>query len=517
MDAGMLRGAFRSGGSSYDFETGICCIDATSLEGRFIDTGTEVEFVHETTHWLTEALTSIGQLLAFVKSSRGPDLVEAARFDPELRKFIHRQTKTEEGLLRRPVVPNWNDFDNWPNVHEKYDVFFEKLLLDVRLETILCHRQRVENHPTSELAVMAHALGRYSEWMLHNELIADNTYTQQMLEKFVDNSSKSKWFQTKPIYRGHYYTTTDLIEAIAVCSEFVWAMRYGVASTYGPSRLNRIRNSRYIAPIREILFGLGRLVSTQEISKNIVQILIILCASLNPPIPPLETPNYDHFAWEHIYPPLRFLRFFQNSAVVKYSGNARNFDPPNFNYEAELFQSYVYQLMDPPDRNFAIRIPEKVDHSAFAKLPHEHQIDQESGIWKGETAPLTPYDLRLYAASQLRIALHSAGLETLEATILYGDLKPVSRFSVPILTIRRPKNISDETTVPINSQLIDNPEALSWYLHFTGIQTAALDIVFRSGPVKYGEYLRVFNDLDPNWVKEIERRSRTTWDRVFAS
>ncbi len=517
MDVAKLRVPFRSGGSLYDFETGICFVDTDKLEGGgVVDPAVEVEFEHETAHWLTEAISPIGQFLAFIKAAKGVDLVHAAPGDTDLRSRLRRKMEAGDMQSHAPIYSRWSSFDEWPDEFGRLDIVIERMLLDVRADAVLCHGHTIVATPESRLAVLAHAMGRYSEWLNTFPLVKNESYMQPQLEKFVENSLRSGFFTVNPVYRGHPYTTIDLIEAVAFCREVIWAKKHGIVDLYLPARLEKLSGTGYIAPVVEILYGLGELTTAGTIAANILRITIIICAALNPPLPPIESPDYDRYAWEHVFPPLRFLLFFQNADKhFKKGWRLTRCGGAAFDDDAHAFQELVYKTMDPPNRSFRVHVLENSVFDSFNALPNQHCLN-EHGLWMCKGRLLHPYDLRLSAAFQLKMALSELGIHTMEEALFHGDLKSVTRYCVPVATIRTGNFAPSDVTVPVNSQLLQGSEVVSWFLHHTAVQTSGLDFLFRQGPVEFGAYLEVLPQISPAWTKEIGTRARALWTGLLS-
>lgn len=512
IDVSHLRTPFRSGSSLYDFESGICFLDSDRLEdGANLDLEIEAEFTHETAHWLTEALTSTGQFLSFVKSAKGDDVLKATSSSSGFREIVSRRLDTSSATRDRPVFDKWDDFEEWPSEHGAFDVFIEKLLLDVRADAILCHGQTIKARAEFRLATLAHSIGRFSEWLNDYPLLDNKSYTQRSLDKFVRNSIRSGNFSVDPVCSDHYFTTTDLFEAIAVCAEVAWAIRNDYTDTYPARRFETLKGTRYLAPIQEVLKLFDQVLSVQSLTKYVMEITIILSASINPPIPPLETPNYDIFCWEHIFPPSRFINFI--SSVTHNSGEfekLKKLSNISFDDTAQKFQDFVYSLMGPPERTFHVHTVENADLNAFNDLPDNCNLN-EHGIWIHNDRLLTPYNLRLNSVFQLKMALYNKDVFSLEEAIFRSDLKDMTRYCVPVATLRVGQFEQAPDVVPLNSQILLSSESLSWFLSFTGVQTAALDLLFRPGLIQFGGFIDAFPNIRPSWVTEISRRSEGVW------
>lgn len=511
-----IRSPYNAGRSQYDMETGICLVNAAHInEESIIDPRVEVEFLHESIHWLTEAMTSIGQFIVFLKSTKNIDLFLASYTNDDVHNFLKKALQNDSpGSC---ILQHWENFDYFPTIfHNEKDAIIHNWIGLFRADALLSHWPRIPHNGEALAWTITGSLEHYSQWLNRQDYLDNNYFTPDKCDHFIHNSLSSYHYRNIQKYQDILCSTVDIFEAIGVCSEFIWAQRNNITDIYGQSRLEEIFDSSYMAPIKMILRANNDLVSLKSIMINLLPITIILEAALNPPIPPLENSDPEIYSFEHVYPPLRLLRFLnENSKQAQFTNTSR---PTGFTFDetAQKYLYFVYNVMDPPGRTWKVHVTENNDEfSAFKALPQREQLENMY-FWFHKKRIITPYSLRLWASLKLKLPLSDKDIQHLSQVLFCNDLKDLTNYSEPVLTLLQKKIKPGASLISIHSHLFTDPEVLEWYLVNTAIQYSFVDALLGNEKPNYCKFLGKTTGQETEWGKELERRISSIINSVFS-
>lgn len=506
-----LRAPLYSSGSHYDLDTGVCLVDAKQLFSQVIvNPTTEGTFVHETAHWLTEAMTSMGQLLVFLKCVRDHDILRALVSSPAVRRLIlDRMT----GPVSRPIIEQWDSYGYSPTpIGGREDAVFQNWVGNFRAEAVFCHGEQIDWDLGSRVATVAGAMEYYTDFLNASPYLNNRTFGSRESDRFMENSLRRGWLSESALPALQSCGTIQLFEALGVMAEYVWASKEGIRSEYGQMRFDVIRRTSYFAPIREILLALGVLATVDTVVAYSAMILTVLEVALNPPIPPIENCSFNEMSWQHVYPPLRFARIIsllprlRPQRLSQEGGSDRDVAP---RYMSEI----LYRAADPPGRDWHVRITENIDLNVFCELPSRSPMENMFA-WISNGRWLLPYDLRMWCAAQLRLMLSQEGITTLSQAILAPSLK-FTRYSDPLITLRGEDAPAGSSDIPAGSQLIQSSEVLEWYLVNCGVQYAGADILLGKEHIVYHPYGGYGDIGGTNWFPELEGRSAAMLESIL--
>lgn len=510
MDRVRIREPLRAGLSRYDLDTGVCLVDTAELMTATATFDAKIEFAHETAHWLTEAFTSIGQFLVFLKGARDEQVMRGIVSDPVVKRLFQARALQDEG---KPLFPDWH--------HERFsavrgggetDHLFDYWVGNFRAETLLMRHRALPMDLGNRIALVAGAMEGYVQHLNGSKLLNNPSFETRHADRFIENSLRRYLHLSTAVEDSWVCETVELVEAVAVCAELLWAQKQGNLPNFAATRLKTLsKETRYLLPVEYILAALGESLTAETVLKHIKLILMVLECALNPPIPPIEDFTFREFDLSHIFPPMRF-----NTALWAISQpgalDGLSFDRIYDDQVDWAFQLKLFQAVDPPGRNFGVRIVETKDFDVFCDLPKRAPLENMF-VWGNKGRLLTPFSLRLWSANQFRLTAANAGITTLTQALLVEDLRKVNRFCEPIVTLRSRNRDDKGKTIPANSQLLDAPEVLEWFLVLTGAHYVIANFLVEDGPLDYFGFLHGGDFEDRPWARELRRRA----DAAFAS
>ena len=178
------------------------------------------------------------------------------------------------------------------------------------------------------------------------------------------------------------------------------------------------------------------------------------------------------------------------------------------------FQLTIYRALDPPGRDFGLRIVESADLDPFCLLPERLELENMF-IWVNNGRLLTPYLLRLWSANQLRLATVDAGLPDLTRTLLAPDLRLVSRLCEPVVTLRSQAILPGSQTIPANSQLLNQSEVLEWFMVLSGLHYAGAAFLTEFGKPDLAGYIQGKDFEKSEWLPQLRLRSEAFLDSIL--
>lgn len=514
MDNIRIREPLRAGLSRYDLDTGVCLIDAVDLMTATADLDAKIEFAHETAHWLTEALTSIGQLLVFLKGARDEQLMEGIVTNPAVKRLFQARAQQDDG---QPLFPDWRR-PKFSAVRKgtRTEHMLDYWVGNFRAETLIMRHKALPMDLGDRIALFAGAMEGYVQHLNGAKLLNNPSFKTGHADRFIENSLRRYLPFARAVEDSWVCETVDLMEAVAVCAELLWAQKQGNLPHFGETRLKALaQDTSYLLPIEHILASLGEILTAQTIVKHVKLILMVLECALNPPIPPIEECAFGEFDWSHVFPPMRFSKALW--AISRPGAlDGLSFDHA---YEEEVdwaFQLKLSQAVDPPGRDFRVRIVETKDFDVFCDLPNRAPL-QNMFVWVNRRRLLTPFSLRLWSANQFRLTAAGSGINTLTHALLVDDLRKVNRFCEPIVTLRSRDQGNDDQTLPVNSQLLAAPEVLEWFLVLTGAHYVIANFLVEDGPLDYFGFLPAGDFDDRPWAQELRRRTGTMFASVLCT
>lgn len=472
----------------------------------------QIEFIHETAHWLTEAKTSIGQFLVFLKGTRDQDLVAGLITSPVIKELY--SARLAEGSNGKPIVADWVGDKHTQITGEPEDDLLNKWLWNYKAEALLLHHTRLPMRFDERICYLCGAIEEYSAALNEEKLLNNPAFGARQADAFIRNSIERHYQVADCIDANLQFETVDLIEAVAVCAEFLWASRHGILPSYGPTRLQSLRATAYLQPIEAILRIFGETVTLTSTMKFIKLIIMVLDCALNPPIPPIENFKFAEADWSHLFPPMRFKRALW---AIDRPGFLDSFAfDTTYDQDADWqLQLFIYQAIDPPGRNFGMRIVENSDFDAFLSLPDRPELENMF-VWTNNGRLLTPYFLRLWSANQFRVVTGDAGLPDLTRCLLAPDLRLVSAFCEPVLTIRSQAIFPGSATIPANSQFLNRSDALEWFMVLSGVQYAGADFLISGGTPNLTGYIQG-NDFERSeWLPQLRARSEALLESILS-
>ena len=457
-----------------------------------IETSTQV---HENTHWLTEGLTSIGQFIAFLRSARDQDLLEAIVRSGEIRALLADARRGPSA--RSSIFGEWEKTYELPSpTQTKYDGAFQNWFGCFWSELALSNSGNISLSFPCRVGLVAGSLEHYTNWLNQQDYLDNPSFKFEESDDFVRNSVRRGNVLLYPQGRERLQTWS-IIEAISVIAELLHAEKTGDYESYAKKRLKALFNTRYLKPIEEIFLLIGCDLDHMNLLEYAASSLTFLEVALNPPIPPLENMDFRQFSWEHLDPVCRLYRALNCRLVGEAVPSGK--EPSD---AVESFRAKLYKMVDPPGREWQIHLPEHAQFVAFDKLPHRKPLENMYA-WAENDKLLSPFDIRLWHALHLRLTLAERGITGIAGAVT--NLVHGHPYTTPVITIRG-RDLKNRETVPMTSRIFDSSELMEWFLVNSGAQYACIDLLLGRGTLTCFPFESHAGITETYWYEELNAR-----------